>query len=79
MIDLDGNGHLSWDEINEICTKSLSIFNINGKSEFIKNLANFFTDYIFQQCGYDIDVFKYKGDRIPSSERRRDEELSPGV
>lgn len=48
MIDLDGNGHLSWDEINEICTKSLSIFNINGKSEFIKNLANFFTDYIFQ-------------------------------
>jgi len=35
MIDLDGNGLLSWDEINDISLQSLSIFNSGSNTDFI--------------------------------------------
>ena len=51
MIDTDGNGMLSWEEVNDICHASLEVFRTVGgnadDNEFIDVLAKFFTDYIF--------------------------------
>jgi hypothetical protein len=64
MIDSDGNGLLSWEEVNEICLSCLQIFNVDDdNTDFTDNLSYFFTDYIFELCGYDTMVFKNKGNR----------------
>jgi hypothetical protein len=39
------------------------LFQIGEDTKFIDSLTAFFTDYIFQQCGYDIECFKNKGNR----------------
>jgi hypothetical protein len=64
MIDTDGNGLLSWEEVNEICQCCLQVFNVDTEdTEFVDNLSYFFTDYIFGLCGFDTSVFKVKGMR----------------
>ena len=68
MIDTDGNGLLSWDEVYEICQSSLSLFQIGEDTRFMDNLTAFFTDYIFEQCKFDIRQFKNKGNRTSQSE-----------
>lgn len=62
IIDTDGNGRLSWDEVFEISIMSLrrSIVNKDEKSEkLIDNLAKYFADLIFNLV--DVD----KADEIP--------------
>ena len=48
MVDTDGNGLLSYDEILEICFETLHIVSDNRDDDFIKNLASSFTDCIFK-------------------------------
>ena len=57
MVDEDGNGMLSWEEIYNICQESLQVFKGNKDSQFIDNLSKFFSDYIFGACGIDNTVF----------------------
>ena len=69
MIDADGNGMLSWDEIHYICTEQLSLFSFGDTNEFVDNLACFFTDYMFEQCGFDTSVFNSKKGRKKEEEK----------
>ncbi len=48
MIDTDGNGLLSWDEVYELCQASLSIASTAENEEFINDMAKFFADFIFK-------------------------------
>ena len=68
MIDTDGNGMLSWDEIYEICQDSLEMFCMEEDDKFINKLCKFFADYIFDKCGYDVSIFKDKGPRDSDKE-----------
>lgn len=47
MIDSDGNGMLSWDEVFELCQASLKLFNTGDNEEFIDDMSNFFANFIF--------------------------------
>jgi len=58
IIDKDENGMLSWEEIFGICKNSLAVFQTGEDTSFIDTLSKFFTDYIFQQCGYNLRQFK---------------------
>ncbi|CDW90544.1 leucine rich repeat family protein [Stylonychia lemnae] len=62
IIDTDGNGMLSWDEVFELCQASLSDFSTGENDKFIDEMACFFADYIFKCVGYSKD------DEIPMIE-----------
>lgn len=73
MVDEDGNGMLSWEEIYNICQESLQVFKGNRDSEFIDSLSKFFTDYIFGACGIDNTVFaQYSAAQIIQILREQD-------
>jgi hypothetical protein len=48
MIDTDGNGMLSWEEVFELCQASLNLFNTGNNTDFIDDMAKFFADFIFK-------------------------------
>lgn len=49
MIDTDGNGHLSYDEVYELSIASLQrSIETNGPGEVIKEIAQYFADLIFK-------------------------------
>lgn len=49
IIDQDGNGQLSYDEVYEICSSSFQRFSI--KDDYITGLTEFFTSIIFRAVG----------------------------
>jgi len=55
IIDTDGNGLLSWDEVFELCQASLSDFGTGENDSFIEDMARFFADFIFKSVNYDKD------------------------
>jgi Ca2+-binding EF-hand superfamily protein len=71
--DLDKNSSFSWDEIYKICQSILSQMlcttssaSKEGKEEdFLSSLSTYFTKFIFQCVGYDLDA------ELPFDELRR--------
>ena len=56
IIDEDGNGSLSYDEIFKICASSFQRFSPNiQEDEFMIGLTEFFTSVIFRAVGKSID------------------------
>eukprot|EP00347_Sterkiella_histriomuscorum_P002271 403368799 len=55
IIDTDGNGLLSWDEVFELCQASLQDFQTGSNDDFIDDQAKFFADFIFKSVGYQND------------------------
>ena len=64
IIDTDGNGQLSFDEVFEICEMSLGncFSKTDENDQFIKTLSEFFTTVIFRQTKRELD------DEIPLPE-----------
>lgn len=54
VIDTDGNGLLSYDEVLDICRKSLKRFTRNEDSS-TKNLAEYFTTLVFRALERDFE------------------------
>ena len=48
MIDTDGNGMLSWEEVYDLCYASLNLFNTGNNEEFITEMSTFFANFIFK-------------------------------
>lgn len=59
LIDEDGNGELSWDEILNLCHRSFqSMKNVEERpedEEFFDELSEYFTKYIFEQTEVPLD------------------------
>ncbi len=53
IVDQDGNGKFSFDEIKKICKLSLSKFPDENYEKFREELSDFFARYIFQIMGRD--------------------------
>ena len=56
MIDSDGNGMLSWEEVYDLCLASLNIFSTGTNEDFIEDMAKYFSDFIFKVSN-DINTF----------------------
>ena len=64
IVDSDGNGLFSYDEIKDICQLSFSRFeNSQEYEEFREELSDFFANYIFKLMNKDPET-----DEIPVSE-----------
>lgn len=48
IIDADGNGMLNREEVLEICKMSLTRYSSEMVAEFVDEMANHFTRYIFE-------------------------------
>eukprot|EP00347_Sterkiella_histriomuscorum_P015139 403358172 len=56
IIDQDGNGSLSYDEVFEICSNSFSKFSPNiEEDQYMRALTEFFTSVIFRAVGKQFD------------------------
>ncbi len=63
LIDEDGNGMLSYDEIYNLCTRSFKSYqdfdaiglNKGKNDEFYKKLSEYFARYIFKCVNMDLD------------------------
>ena len=62
IVDADGNGLFSFDEIKDICKMSFSKFEDPSYEEFRDELSSFFAEYIFTLLGKSIE------DQVPVSE-----------
>jgi Ca2+-binding EF-hand superfamily protein len=62
ILDADGNGLFSFDEIKDICKMSFSKFDDPAYEDFRDELSEFFADYIFKLLSRDVE------DEIPVSE-----------
>lgn len=59
ILDADGNGLFSFEEIKDICKMSFSKFEDPAYEEFRDELSEFFADYIFKLLSRDVE------DQIP--------------
>ena len=56
IIDTDGNGMLSYDEVFDICASSFEKFSSKvHEDEFMHSLTEFFTNVIFRAVGKQLD------------------------
>ena len=61
LVDEDGNGELSFEEIYNLCQRSFEplkdqLNECNEQDElFFENLAKFFTNFIFEKTGVDLE------------------------
>jgi len=63
MIDEDGNGKLSWDEVYDLCYSALEKYTPNlAEDEFMKSLVDYFCKFIFESVKRDAS------DEIPMEE-----------
>jgi len=65
IVDADGNGNFSYDEIQEIC--EMSMIRVDGDEDdgFFQAQTDFYTKEIFRVMGYDLE------DEIPVDEFKR--------
>lgn len=50
-MDMDGNGNLSWNEVNLVCLSALKFYRSGDNDPIIDNLAQFFTQLVFEAVG----------------------------
>ena len=55
MADDDGNGLLSWEEIYDLCSNNLAKFIGEKDSEFLAQMSEYFTKFIFKSFETDLD------------------------
>jgi len=55
IVDADGNGLFSFEEIKDICKMSFSKFEDASYEQFRDELSEFFASYIFNLLGRDFE------------------------